>query len=83
MAILIYWIYLYIYEVPNIYILRNFYNKTVVPITKTLRAYRINMAIIFCILSVDIHIHIQIYNRLPITTSTVLVIHTYYKGRRG
>ena len=38
--------------------MRNFYNKTIILITKTLRAVRINIIIIFCILSVDICIHI-------------------------
>ena len=58
--------------------MRDLCNKTIIFITKTLRAI-----ITFCILSVDICIHIQIYNRLPITTSTVFIIHKYYKGRRG
>ena len=40
----------------NKYILRNFFNKIIILITKTLKAYRINIAIIFCFLSCR-HLH--------------------------
>ena len=60
----------------HIYILRNFYNNTVIIYHKTLRTY---IAIIFSILSCG-HLHmcvlIQIYiryNRFTITTSTLSV----------
>ena len=38
--------------------MRNLFNKTIIFITKTLRAIRINIIIIFCTLSVDICVHI-------------------------